>query len=189
MNDLQDLINRLNYQKNLPVQEQKRFISQNLDLREAIKRCENIHGGKQCTTLWGTMAVKKCPLNYKRFGCCLCRPPCSSDQSLETQNYQSFGLYCNKLPTYNTSIYDSLLACQENESRLSCDDYPNFYTEECKIGYSRLGKTRCVYKCPGNFHDVGDKCGPKEILNIGMPFLWMLGDTKDTEVSRNFFGN
>jgi hypothetical protein len=37
-------------------------------------------------TLWGTMAVKKCPLNYKRFECCLCRPPCSSDQSLETQN-------------------------------------------------------------------------------------------------------
>lgn len=161
--DLDDLIKKLNFFKNLPKREQKRFFRANLDLTKALKRCENIHGKGNCVKLWGTMTVKKYPQNFSRIGCCMCRQPC-----LVEHGFKNAGECCQKLPAYNTSIYDDSKSCSENIGKLNCEEFRGeFWTKECQEPYVRLGKTRCVHECPGNWVDIGDRCKPKKMMNVG----------------------
>ena len=66
LEDLRDVITKLTMIKALPNESQIALRALHLNLRPAQRRCENIHGGNNCTTVWGTLAVKKCRGGYIR---------------------------------------------------------------------------------------------------------------------------
>ena len=130
------------------------------------------------------MAVKKCPKNWVRLGCCICRPSCNFEMTDFFDETVDFGLYCKKLPSYSSKVYKSQKECTKN-STLPCEDYAGrIWTESCKNYYQRIGANRCTYTCPSFWTDIGNACKPVKIINGGYPFPWMVGDTKGGEVHK-----
>lgn len=72
LEDLRDVIVKLTMINALPNESQVSLRNLHLNLDPSVRRCENIHGSNNCTTVWGTMAVKKCRGGYIRSGCCRC---------------------------------------------------------------------------------------------------------------------
>lgn len=145
----------------------------NLDLRPALKRCEAIHGHKNCLTLWGTLAVKKCPRGYNRFGCCQCVLPCPS------VDFVDVGQYCQKPQPYLTHLYGNLSDCKKR-NKLETGICTLFgvrgYTEKCDQGYMREGEFNCRKECPHGWPDDGSFCTKISTVTKQVPFPWMPGD-------------
>jgi len=152
LEDLRDVIVKLTMINALPKESQTSLKSLHLNLSPSTRRCENIHGGNNCTTVWGTMAVKKCRGGYVRSGCCRCSLPCPS------QGFVDKGPICYKDKPYQTNSYSNIEDCyakNELKKELCVDLGMGSYTEVCDPGFIRTGRYTCIKTCPVGWPDEG----------------------------------
>jgi len=175
LEDLRDVITKLTMIKALPNESQVALRGLHLNLRPAQRRCENIHGGNNCTTVWGTLAVKKCRGGYIRAGCCRCSLPCPDEGFIDE------GPTCRKAKPYQTNSYSELEDCEtknELNKDICVDLGMGSYTEKCDPGFIRSGRYTCVKTCPVGWPDEGSFCTKIGNVEDSLPFPWMPGDPK-----------
>jgi len=86
----------------------------NLDIINAMNRCENMNGTGNCENVWYILAVKKCPEGYNRLGCCTCVKSCPA-------GYKEVGELC-KMPTnIKDGKYPTLKACRVDNPKRKTD--------------------------------------------------------------------
>lgn len=167
--DFEEVATRLVHINELAPEIREQIRAVGLDLTMALARCEATHG--KCVTLYGTMAVKACPVGYERVGCCKCSLPCNT-----TLGYIEDGLFCRKPASYNTSNH-KYLSLDECVSVLGDADYcelhgNKFYTKKCERTFIRSGEFDCLPLCPFGWPDYGDRCGKVGSIYCGMPCPW-----------------
>jgi hypothetical protein len=79
-----------------------------LNLNQALKRCENVHGASQCAAVTTTFVNRKCPENFRIEGCCQCVINCPS-------NWEDNGYWCKKPASINKPLGE---ACPERFERV-----------------------------------------------------------------------
>ena len=122
------------------------------------------------------MAVAECPENYRRSGCCECSIVCNDD-------FEDRGNYCLKPKAYKTNRFQSKRECEEfSKVKERCVVVDDEVFEKCKGGYEIDDKLwLCVFYCPRDTIEYGDKCFKKENFVVGKPFPWMPQDESDGE--------
>lgn len=129
---------------------------------------------------------RKCPQDYKRYGCCKCMKTCKSvnmqprnpDGSVKTDSYDR-NLYCTKPESYKSEKFTDANKCNQERG---CEVYADqFYVEKCRESFTRVGADLCMAVCPHGWPDLGEQClkvGTVEVI----PFPWMVGDEENFEI-------
>jgi len=128
--------------------------------------------------------TRKCPSDYKIYGCCKCVKTCKSvhmhprekDGTLMADSVDH-NLYCQKPPSYKSEKFTEASRCVN----IKCEVYADqFYVSKCKEGFTRVGADLCMAICPHGWPDLGEQClkvGSVEVI----PFPWMVGDEDNVE--------
>lgn len=153
-----------------------------LDLTRAKDRCKAVYGdcGKvsyneanfsmEPSTEMEVLpyVTRRCPKNYKRYGCCSCMRACEAYPTLFDLSDPDIHQYCQKKPAIVSKM----------SNKMEHDNYQpvhDTYVENCEVGWLRVGTRLCVPKCPLGWHDHGDRCVKKERINL-IAFSWQPGD-------------
>jgi len=153
-----------------------------LSLDRAMERCNSVYG--ECSKVTYNEATftqdpltekeklpfvtRKCPENYKRYGCCSCMQACSVYPELFTQDSPDIHGFCVKKAAMVSHISDKM-----DESDM--EPVGDKYVSRCTNGWARVGTRLCVPKCPLGWNDHGDRCIKNGKINL-MPFSWQPGD-------------
>jgi hypothetical protein len=153
-----------------------------LSLGRATERCQSVYGECQKVTYNEAtftedpqtageslpFVTRKCPDNYKRYGCCACMRKCDIYPELFDLTISDIHGYCIKKPAMVSHISDK----QEN---VDMEPVGDKFVDRCTVGWARVGSRLCVPKCPLGWHDHGDRCIKTGKINL-MPFSWQPGD-------------
>ena len=137
----------------------------NVNLANALKRCEAANKPGACDQLTPFAVQAKCDARFKRVGCCHCTMNCPSEAWREDE------YHCYKPNTFESAIYVNQLSCGE-----SCEEINGMWAKPCGEGFKRVGLKNCIAICPFGWHDEGARCRKPAVYRLAQPFFWTLGD-------------
>jgi len=145
----------------------------NLDINNAMKRCENMNGYGNCENVWYIMAVKKCPEGFNRLGCCTCVKSCP-------EGYKENGELCMMPKNIKNSKYPTLKACRVDNPKRKNDCMlwgQRLYGLKCQKGTKRNEQGKCTPVCPKGWPVYKkDSCIKIGTIRIPDYYLWMNAD-------------
>lgn len=168
-------------------------------MKMALKRCESGYSANNCEEIkWKDVlqldfkaksqkikssedayipyVSRKCPMGYKRQGCCKCFKKCQKQNSSEeTLGDKDIHNYCLKEKSYESHMVKDYVSLTKMNDYKRYEPFGDAFIEKCKQGFTRVGAKLCVANCPLGWPDLGDRCMKTGDIVL-MPFVWMVGD-------------
>ena len=160
-----DVSNALAMHDHLAASLQTSVAQCDLNLNNAMKRCEKANKVGACEKITPAAVQVKCDERFKRVGCCHCAMFCPSNAWREDE------YHCYKPESSESLVYVNELSCPGQ-----CEDIAGRWVPTCGEGLKRVSLNKCVAICPLGWHDEGARCRKPAAYRLSQPFMWSIGD-------------